>query len=293
MIITCPHCQTRYQVADRSISAAGRQVQCAHCHMSWHATRQEAERDVKTAGTAAGGSGAVATETGAPAETDDALFNQAHEDDLDAQFEAEERRTAMAAAHAPPRSIGKVDLALVRKRRNALLRRQRELTRKLPPARLRRLARITGISLLVAVVAGGIWFRDPVVAALPSLAGLYSAIGLPVNVVGLTISDARTVRARRDGRDVLQIQAKIFNVAGRDVRVPKVRVNLLNTAGKSVYTWRVTPDQKMMSAGESMDFRTELAGPPQSAARVRLDFAGGGPLPETSAKTAASLASGE
>ena len=35
MIITCPHCQTKYQVTYEAIGSAGRKVQCAHCQQAW------------------------------------------------------------------------------------------------------------------------------------------------------------------------------------------------------------------------------------------------------------------
>jgi len=35
MIITCPHCQTKYQVAYEAIGSAGRKVQCAQCRQAW------------------------------------------------------------------------------------------------------------------------------------------------------------------------------------------------------------------------------------------------------------------
>jgi predicted Zn finger-like uncharacterized protein len=35
MIITCPHCQTKYQIAYRAIGSAGRKVQCCYCQQAW------------------------------------------------------------------------------------------------------------------------------------------------------------------------------------------------------------------------------------------------------------------
>jgi len=35
MIITCPHCQTKYQIAYRAIGATGRKVQCCYCQQAW------------------------------------------------------------------------------------------------------------------------------------------------------------------------------------------------------------------------------------------------------------------
>src|SRR5205085_10956128 len=37
MLLTCPSCETRYQVDDAAIDrAAGRQVRCANCGYLWH-----------------------------------------------------------------------------------------------------------------------------------------------------------------------------------------------------------------------------------------------------------------
>ncbi len=35
MIITCPNCQTKYQVTYEAIGSVGRKVQCAHCQQAW------------------------------------------------------------------------------------------------------------------------------------------------------------------------------------------------------------------------------------------------------------------
>jgi len=37
MIIVCPNCSTRYEVAEQAIGDHGRSVQCANCQRSWHA----------------------------------------------------------------------------------------------------------------------------------------------------------------------------------------------------------------------------------------------------------------
>jgi predicted Zn finger-like uncharacterized protein len=36
MILVCPACQTRYQVDDQAVTAAGRQVRCASCGHNWY-----------------------------------------------------------------------------------------------------------------------------------------------------------------------------------------------------------------------------------------------------------------
>lgn len=42
MILSCPSCQTQFNVPDGAISAEGRKVRCASCHHVWHATPQDA-----------------------------------------------------------------------------------------------------------------------------------------------------------------------------------------------------------------------------------------------------------
>ncbi|HLJ63127.1 MAG TPA: zinc-ribbon domain-containing protein, partial [Stellaceae bacterium] len=36
MILTCPHCSTRYQIDPNLLGAGGRAVRCASCGHTWH-----------------------------------------------------------------------------------------------------------------------------------------------------------------------------------------------------------------------------------------------------------------
>ena len=36
MIVTCPECATRYDVADKAFSSGGRAVRCNHCGCEWY-----------------------------------------------------------------------------------------------------------------------------------------------------------------------------------------------------------------------------------------------------------------
>ena len=44
MIITCPHCETRYTTEAASFPAAGRRVRCSKCGHVWHQAAPEPER---------------------------------------------------------------------------------------------------------------------------------------------------------------------------------------------------------------------------------------------------------
>ena len=143
---------------------------------------------------------------------------------------------------------------------------------KLPLARIRRTARLGALVLLLSMLVLGFSLRTDLVNWFPALAGLYSTIGLPVNIVGLDFQDSKTINTLREGKIVMQISARIHSVATRPVAVPPVLVSLLNDKGKAVYEWTVTPSIAELDPGEIMDFTTEVNSPPDGAVSVRLSF---------------------
>lgn len=287
VVIACPHCGTRYQVPPETLGDAGRKVACAHCGQSWMA------------------------EPGAAMpvpEPDDRLFNEADEKALDKSFADEEAalrdvppsvRQLLPKGEVPPpevmRSISEIKAALEsktgktlstvappddsppnpaqKKAQSKLRQRQQAIIDGLPVARLSRVLRVVGIGMLLAVVSGGLLFRTEIVRMVPDLAGLYSAIGLRVNVVGLEFSEVTTLLSRRGEGDVMTVNATIHGVEPRRVVVPPVVVTLLGDDGGPVYAWSIAPKQGDLEPGEVIGFSAELASPPAGARQVRLSFA--------------------
>jgi predicted Zn finger-like uncharacterized protein len=274
VVITCPHCGTRYQVPHATLGANGREVQCAQCSRSWHA---------------------VADAPPPPAIEPDILF-PADEAGLDLAFEAEAAAAAPAkppaadkpldpdyertlaeirAAIAPkPKktAVNDIDPKLMSRVQNSFRRRQRALFGRLPLARMRRTARLGAFVLLVSMLVLGFSLREDLVRWFPSLAGLYATMGLPVNVVGLEFQDSKTITTLRDGKMVMQISARIRSIAPRAVKVPPVLVSLVDGKGAAIYEWTVTPSVAEMEPGEVLDFSTEVNSPPPAATTVRLSF---------------------
>jgi hypothetical protein len=175
-------------------------------------------------------------------------------------------------------TAGKVDPSVVRSRQRAFTRRQNAMLADQPMARLRRVARV-GLSLaLCAILAGGYTARVQVVERYPAMAGLYEAVGLGVNVVGLEFSNVSTTQTLRDGKEVLIVSAQILGLRNRPTPVPAVVVTLIDSEGRGVYQWSVSPSVRDLMAGERATFDTQLALPPGDASRVRLSFAGGAGL---------------
>lgn len=284
VVIACPHCGTRYQVPPETLGPTGRKVSCAHCGKAWLA------------------------EARMPPAEEDRLFTPIEEEALDREFKAIENRNGIAEIPAslrgvmpdgapPPevvRSIAEIKAAIApkpaetpvepapqrataaeRAASGKLEKRQRAVARGLPAARLFRMIRIAAVVLLVAVLAGGLVFRTEIVRLAPAMAGVYSALGMKVNVVGLEFSEVSTLMSRRGDSEVISVTATIRGVEPRRVVVPPVVVSLLDAKGTSLYQWSVMPPAPDVEPGEAVAFSAELASPPKGATQLRLGFASG------------------
>lgn len=287
VVIGCPHCGTRYRLPPEAIGPKGRDVSCAHCGRTWHADAVK------------------------PSQDEDALFDEAAEQELDAAFsaaaEAEapqypqpgldieaarmatiaEIKAAIAPRAKPPRS--RPDAAGDKQVQKAFDKRQAAVSSKLPLAKVRRVARIGGLALLTLLIAGGIAFRTEVVRQFPDLAGAYEALGLKVNVLGLEFRDVTTLVALRNGTQQMQISGRIYSIAARTVMVPPVVVTLLDDEGTALYEWSVVPDLRDLEPGELVNFSTQLAAPPARATRARLTFSDGGVRTDSPVTTATNV----
>jgi predicted Zn finger-like uncharacterized protein len=266
MIITCPNCQTKYQVAYEAIGSAGRKVQCASCNQSWQQVSAPAKRpDLQV------------VPDGGPEV--DLLYETTDEAALDAAIEAEELTNGQEVFRpidpVEPTPRKAENPAELRARQKAFSRRQTAMVSSLPLARMRRTARVVASVLLVGILAVGYLGRVQIVERSPDMAGIYEAIGLGVNVVGLDLSSLQSTRSLSDGKEVLVVSAQIVGLKPHPVSVPPVLVSLLDDTGASIYEWSVAPRIRDLMAGERATFDTRLPLPPAEAVTVRLSFAGG------------------
>jgi predicted Zn finger-like uncharacterized protein len=289
MIITCPNCQTKYQVADQAIGAAGRKVQCANCHRSWKAIGQLEDRPPKPR-IVAGTDTDLPEPQSAPAPVNsDRLFAGDGETELDRAFAEEEERlqpksalfdepdpeVAVSAADEPGAGGEEekgIDHRLLSRRRRDLARRQKKHASRLPLARVRRIIRMTSLVALMTLLGMAYQFRVDIVRAYPDLGGLYASLGLPVNIYGLTFSDVETLRTLKDGADVTIITARIRSIVGNTVRVPPILVSILNAENEPIYEWTARAPVENISPGDVVAFETQLTSAPSDAAQVRLAF---------------------
>jgi len=288
MIIICPNCDTRYEVAAKAIGSAGRKVQCASCQQSWQAFPEPEQEKPKPKPKL------VASKDDTPKKDDDQMFDAADEASLDAAFDAEAQKVADENAPSDEKDtdepesaeddegvadddgldtgLGKTSLSSLRQQ---MRKRQEALARKLPLGRIRTQLRYFGAGLLIAVLAFGIQFRTEIVRQVPDLAGLYSLVGLEVNVTGITFKEVSTLRSLNTGVEVTLVSGRVQNISGHNARVPPIVVSILDEAGVVLYSWSVAPAVSAIGPGEVLDFETQLSNAPDGAQKVRLSLQSG------------------
>lgn len=128
---------------------------------------------------------------------------------------------------------------------------------------------ILALLLVDAILVG--WRKD-MVRILPQTAPLYAAMGLPVNVRGLSFDQVVSGMEVHEGVPILVVEGNIVNDTGADVAVPRLRLEVRNAAKQEVYAWTVAPAQARLPAYQAASFHARLASPPPDGRDVLIRF---------------------
>ena len=235
MIVTCPACQTRYQVEDAAIGSGGRTVRCANCGHLW----QYAREPVMAAAAASAGSVP-------PPRT-------------------EPTSAAPPLRVDPPSEAGATPPAPVVP--------ERPVSAEPVPPRSRGwgagLAWAALILVLVAIVLVAVLARDQVVALWPGAARVYAMAHLapeqPTKGLEIKVMPSRTA-------DALVIDGDINNTAGTARKVPKLRVALRDNSKKELDAKVIDPPVDRLLPGATAHFTTSFPNPNPNAAGVAVTF---------------------
>jgi predicted Zn finger-like uncharacterized protein len=275
MRIVCPNCSTSYDISVSKLGPQGRSVRCARCHETWTARSQalviEAEplswesmpgeresavrQDVAEREPQDAAEDEVWPETAEPAVVADAPPLSPADD-----VETQDRFIPAKDEIEPSQDIETA--ALLRARPASPARRRQRHSRGLPLT----------ILAFVAAIAALISWRADVVRLVPQTAGVFRAIGLPVNLRGLIFEDIEISDETKDGVPVLVVEGRIINLGKHAVEVPRVRLAIRSGAGVEVYAWTALPDRPVLNPGEALPFRSRLASPPIDAKDVLVRF---------------------
>jgi predicted Zn finger-like uncharacterized protein len=275
MQIACPNCATSYQVETSALGPAGRLVRCVRCRYVWFARDPEAlasiaqahRSDVQALAASIAAAAYGDQPSGAPPDT---LPPRAAEDPYPLPEEPLEVTDAPSLAPTDPDAALATDPAPAPSPKISASRRAGRrvghafgwLLPGLPMA----------ILALLALDAALIGWRADVVRVAPQTASLYAAIGLPVNLRGLTFADVTTATETHDGVPVLVVEGTIVSASPRIVEVPRLRFSVRNRSGQEVYAWTAVPTRGVLGSGESLSFRSRLASPPPDAREVLVRF---------------------
>src|SRR5271170_3856261 len=134
------------------------------------------------------------------------------------------------------------------------------------------------LQVLVAIIAlagamGAVAERAAIVRAAPATARLFAAIGLPVNLRGLALTDVQAQLSDADGKPMLTVEGSIVNLRQETMDAPPMRIALRDAEKHEIYVWTAQALTAKLGPGERATFRTRLAAPPQGAHDIIVRFA--------------------
>ena len=247
VIIACAECGAS-EIAEAEILAGGPTIVCRNCGETWPVPRREAARE-ETNGRALRLLSAAAPAKVSVRHSLDAVRRPlvTYHDNADKAWAAKAE-----ADRDPP-----------------------DVTR----SRIPRLAATVASVLFLGAFLGG---REAAVTAVPDLAGLYAAIGLPVNLDGFAIRELQAERRGVGEGAALVVRGRIENVSATSRPVPPLVVGFRDAARSPAGTRSFDPPARTIAPGETAPFEvTMLAIPPQAGeivVRLRRPGAGGAPI---------------
>ncbi len=282
MRIVCPNCATSYRLDPSTLGSTGRSVRCVRCRTVWFADGSQslAVAAAESAQPVAAGPDPSAAlpdwpEDMAEIEGPDAAPDPAQEPSAIVLPTTEAELSPMPVVDSPALAPGEAtaseevsapeDIESVAARRALEQARKRRFNLLVPGLP-------TTILALILINLGLVGWRTEIVRLLPQTASLFSAIGLPVNLRGLTITDVTTEIQTHEGVPVLLVEGRIISAARRTVEVPRLRFAVRNEAGNEIYSWTALPNRSLLGPGESLPFQSRLASPPADTRDVLVRF---------------------
>lgn len=251
MILQCPECRTRYLVPDSAIGIEGRTVRCANCRHSWFqdpAANDDAEvAEPPVPSEPPAPRPAAPRPAAAPAPKPVPAVPPTHPDLPPAEPTYDEPIGFDAFAHRPP----------FRARRN-------------PARRWTALAAVAGLLMLLGVGAI-LWSGAPGIARQLGL-----AIGPAESPLRLRDNPIER-RELENGSELFAVSGQVINPSANRQRVPDILVELKDAAGdrgRTVYSWKITPERRMLAPGATVDFNSAKLDVPANSRQLELSFVG-------------------
>jgi predicted Zn finger-like uncharacterized protein len=236
MILTCPECASRYFVDDARIGPDGRKVRCASCGHSW---RQ---------------AGASSTAFDTPLT-------------LAPNFEPSPPPAAAEVSEPPVKLRGaRADVSSRLRKEAHEKRRTREA------AAVGAVWALLGAGFVVLALVAVI-FRTDVVRLMPTTAGAYAFVRMPVNPIGINIEAPQITPGLKDGHAAMIVTGLERNIDAHPRNAAPLRVSLLDKANQKIASQVVTLDGGPIQPGETRPFTLTFIDPPLQTNGAQAEFA--------------------
>ncbi|MEL6979292.1 MAG: zinc-ribbon domain-containing protein [Pseudomonadota bacterium] len=269
MIVTCPECATRYDVADEAFSSGGRAVRCNHCGCEWYQIGPSEAGGPGAEGAAppreAAGFGADAAYSSAETYASGEPPRIAATRDAPAMSVMEDRERARL-----PLGVGPADVRAPRRSPGGA-RRPRGARR---PGGGRSLASVltpilgagaVAAAAVVGVVAFGGFNLDDLsssVAAVSSSDGAaYTVAPRTVDADGVVFVEHKYDLVERAEGPALEVWGRVANNGEESALSPTIEVISRNSEGVALQRWLAQPEVESLGPGESAKFSSRMMYP--------------------------------
>lgn len=275
MKITCPSCDTSYQLPDGAVGDRGRKVKCATCGFKWQvhpAAKAEAMSNDPVLDSISTGVEDVpqewreesANESRATSAPGNAVENGETNEEVTISPKAKE---ALPKAKNPINPL--LRTANIQSRTSKLTQERSEDIRR---ARHVRVLRPTIFLATLGLVAGLIAIREPVSRVFPDLASLYATVGAEVNLSGFAIKNVKSERVIESDGPVLIVSGEIENLRTVIQEAPRLRFGLKTNTHEEIYAWEHRLSVPTIVPGGTARFQSRLPAPPTLGRNLSVRF---------------------
>jgi predicted Zn finger-like uncharacterized protein len=181
-------------------------------------------------------------------------------DMVDAQ--AFEMQKAVAKGHIG--AGGDIETNARRKTRRANRKKGKQAKQSVNRDRLYWLSGGGALAASLLLVVGFLAAPATFVRVSPDLAGLYSLMGMEVNLSGVFMRNVSARLRQQSGAPVISVKADLVNARGEPVLLPKVELSVLGKEGAELYSWSLEPEGVGLGPGESRKISSQIAAPVQA-----------------------------
>ncbi len=121
-------------------------------------------------------------------------------------------------------------------------------------------------------------FPETIVRLAPASIAAYGALGREVNIYGLDLRRIELQHMVVDGTRILAVKGDIVNISDGNRKIPSLRFGLRDGANSEVYQWTLDSGARPLRPGESTNFVTRVASPPETAKNLEIRFAHAGEI---------------